>query len=91
MRLQGVIAKDGGAGQDPACGQPVTLVGLQSKVAWAVGLNVGNVGFRPGKAIDSGKPIVFFKPHLNGWEVRPIHIPRADASRCAGLHRDSAF
>ena len=91
VRLQGVIAKDGGAAKIRSCGQPVTLVGLQSKVAWAVGLNVGNVGFRPGKSIDSGKPIVFFKPHLNGWEVRPIHIARADAARCATLRRDSAF
>ena len=91
VRLKGVIAKDGGAAKIRSCGQPVTLVGLQSKVAWAVGLNVGNVGFRPGKSIDSGKPIVFFKPHLNGWEVRPIHIARADASRCAALRRDSAF
>src|SRR5262249_47089220 len=73
VRLQGVIARDGGAARIVACGQPVTLVGLQSKVAWAVGLNVGNVGFRPGRAIDGGKPIVFFKPHLNGWQVRPIH------------------
>ena len=91
VRLQGVIAKDGGASEIRSCGQPVTLVGLQSKLAWAVGLNVGNVGFRPGKSIDSGKPIVFFKPHLNGWEVRPIHIAKADASRCAALRRDSAF
>src|SRR5262249_33553205 len=56
VRLQGVIAKDGGAARIVACGQPVTLVGLQSKVAWAVGMNVGNVGFRPGRAIDGGKP-----------------------------------
>ena len=91
VRLQGVIAKDGGAAKIKSCGQPVSLVGLQSKVAWATGLNVGNVGFRPGKSIDSGKPIVLFKPHLNGWEVRPIHIARADAARCASLRRDSAF
>jgi hypothetical protein len=91
VRLQGVIAKDGGATRIKSCGQPVTLVGLQSKVAWAIGLNVGNVGFRPGKAINSGQPIVYFKPHLNGWEVRPIHIAKADAARCATVRRDSAF
>ena len=62
-RLQSVVARDGGATRIKACGQPVSPVGLQSKVAWATGLNVGNVGFRPGRDIDSGQPIVFFKPH----------------------------
>ena len=47
-RLQSVVARDGGANRIKACGQPVSLVGLQSKVAWATSLNVGNVGFRPG-------------------------------------------
>lgn len=92
VRLQGVIAKDGGAARIRSCGQPVTLVGLQSKVAWAIGLNVGNVGFRPGRAIASGMPIVYFKPHLNGWQVRPIHMPASDAGRrCNSLRRNSAF
>ncbi len=89
MALQQVVAKDGGAARIRACGQPVTLVGLQSKVAWATGLNVGNVGYRPGKAINSGEPIVLFKPHLNGWQVRPIHMPRSDAVSCDRLRTDS--
>ena len=68
-----------------ACGQPVTLVGLQSTLAWALGLNVGNVGFKPGKEISSGKPIVLFRPHGLGWQVRPIHIRdgRRFPLRCA--------
>ena len=61
----------------------MSLVGLQSKVAWATGLNVGNVGFRPGHAIDSGQPIVFFQPHVNGWRVLPFHMRTADAASCA--------
>lgn len=90
VRLQGVIAKDGGADRIRACGQPVTLVGLQSKLAWAIGLNVGNVGYRPGRAIRSGMPIVFFRPHLDGWQVRPIHMLASGAAGCKKLTRDSA-
>jgi hypothetical protein len=85
------VSRDGGPGRIKACGQPVTLVGLQSKVAWATSLNVGNVGFRPGKEINSGKAIVFFKPHGEGWEVQPIHISAADIASCKSLKIDSAF
>jgi hypothetical protein len=87
-QLQRVITVDGGAARIRACGQPVTLVGLQSKVAWATGLNVGDVGFRPGRAIDSGQPIVFFQPHDSGWRVLPFHMRKADAGSCDGLKID---
>jgi hypothetical protein len=86
--LQRVVAKDGGADRIRACGQPVTLVGLQSKVAWATHLNVGNVGFRPGKAIDSGAPIVFFQPHGDDWRVLPFNMRKADAAICERLKID---
>lgn len=91
VRLQAVVATAGGPARIRACGQPVTQVGLQSKVAWATGLNVGEVGFKPGRAIDSGKAIVFFKPHLGGWQVRPIHMPASVAGRCNRLRTDSIF
>lgn len=90
-RLQAVIRADGGAALIKSCGQPVTLVGKQSEVAWAVGLNVGNVGYRPGKSIEQGIPIVVLKPHDDGWQVRPIHVLAGDATRCQVLRIDSAF
>lgn len=85
QRLHAVIARDGGAARIRACGQPVTFVGYQSTLAFYVGLNVGNVGYRPGRAIQSDKPIVLFKPSRLGWEVRPNHLRPADRRRCAGL------
>jgi hypothetical protein len=88
-RLQAMIAKDGGAAQIKACGQPVTPVGDQSELAWAIGLNVGNVGYQPGRSIDQGTPIVLFKPHDDGWQVRPIHTLAKNASRCERLRTDS--
>jgi hypothetical protein len=86
-RLQAVVDRIGGATLIKNCGQPVTLVGFQSTLAWMVDLNVGNVGFHPGKAIDKGDPIVVFKPHLQGWQVRPYHT----SSRCDRLRTDTAF
>jgi hypothetical protein len=90
-RLQDVIAKDGGAARIRACGTPVTLVGNQSMVAWAFGMNVGEVGFRIGRAISSGRPSVVFKPHDFGWQVHPFNIARADQARCDRLKTDTAF
>lgn len=89
VRLQEVIDKLGGPAKIRSCGQPVTLVGLQSKVAWATDLNVGDVGYKPGRSIRRGTPIVYFKPHRGGWRVLPIHMRARDATRCARLRTDS--
>ncbi len=90
-RLASVIARAGGPRTILDCGQPVTLVQSQSAVAWEVGLNVGNVGFTPGASIRKGIPIVLFKPHRHGWQVRSFNIPRARVPRCDHLRFDSAF
>ena len=90
-RLQAVVRSVGGATLIKRCGQPVTLVGKQSEVAWAVGMNVGSVGFHIGVAIDAGSPIVVIKPHDDGWQVRPIHTRVAMAGSCGALRMDSAM
>jgi len=90
-RLQAVIAKDGGAARIAACGQPMTPVGLQSEVAWALGLNVGDVGYTPGRSISRGMRVVVLKPHNLGWQVRPFNMHGAGAARCDHLKADSAF
>jgi hypothetical protein len=90
-RLEDVISRFGGGKRIRQCGQPVTFVGLQSTLAWELRMNVGYVGFKPGKEISGGKPIVLFRPHGLGWEVRPIHIPAGRRSSCAELWVDTAF
>ncbi len=87
-RLESAVASAGGATRLKACGQPVTLVGNQSTVAWVVGLNVGDVGFTPGRSIAAGDAVVVIKPHLHGWEIRTYNMRRPG---CAGLRVDSAF
>ena len=88
-RLEAVIAKDGGAEPILACGQPVTFVGNASMLAWELGLNVGDVGYKPGRSIGSGAPIVYFEPDELGWQVRPIHMLAADQTTCARLKTDT--
>ncbi|MGO9955318.1 MAG: hypothetical protein ACLP50_04970 [Solirubrobacteraceae bacterium] len=89
-RLQAVVGADGGAARIRACGQPITFVGNQSAVAWAVGLNVGDVGFTPGRSIAGGEPVVLFRPRGHGWQVRPFNVRRPDRAGCAALRLDSS-
>jgi hypothetical protein len=90
-RLEAVIKQLGGPSRIRACGQPVTTVGWQSTLAWEVELNVGNVGYKPGRSINKGNPIVLFKPHMLGWQVRPIHTLPANRAACSSLRTDTAF
>jgi hypothetical protein len=90
-RLEHVIRREGGAARIRACGQPVTTVGWQSTLAWETELNVGKVGYKPGRSIAKGDPIVLFKPHAHGWQVRPIHMLASRRAACRALRTDSAF
>ncbi len=90
-RLHDVIVRIGGPTMIKACGQPVSLVGFQSTVAWEVGVNVGNVGFRPGRSIRHRQTIVLFKPHRLGWQVRPYNVAQTAPARCRALRTDSAM
>ena len=90
-RLEAVIDQVGGAARIRACGQPTSLVGFQSTLAWELGMNVGYVGHKPGKAIHQDAPIVLFKPHDLGWEVRPIHMLSRDRVACDRLRADTTF
>jgi hypothetical protein len=90
-RLHGVIDQEGGPDAIKACGQPVSLLGFQSTVAWFVDLNVGNVGYKPGRSIGRGDQIVLFKPHDNGWQVRLYNLPAPVKARCDQLKTDTDF
>lgn len=81
-RLHTIVVADGGAAAVLACGYPVTFVSDQSTLAWELGLNVGQVGHKPGRAIGSGRPIVLFQHGPEGWAVRPIHTTRRRVVSC---------
>ena len=84
-RLEAVIARDGGPARIKACGQPVTALVYQSELAWAIGLNVGEVGYRLGESTQKGVPIVLFTPDGNGWRVRPINMRAGGEAGCDRL------
>ena len=84
-RLEAVIARDGGPARIKACGQPVTALVYQSELAWAIGLNVGEVGYRLGESIQKGVPIVLFTPDGDGWKVRPINMRAGGEAGCDRL------
>jgi hypothetical protein len=89
-RLEAVIDQLGGPSRIRACGQPVTTVGWQSILAYETDLNVGNVGYKPGRSIHKGTPIVLFKLHNLGWYVIPIHTLPGNTA-CKGIRVDTPF
>ena len=89
-RLHDVIAKLGGPALVKSCGHPVSFLGFQSTLAWEVGLNVGNIGFRPGRSIDgatrsscSGRTS---SAGRCGPSTYPSRCPRS-AGRCGPIRR----
>jgi hypothetical protein len=90
-RLEDVIEREGGLRKIRSCGQPVSNIGLQSTLAWELHMNVGNIGYNPSHAIKRGRPMVVFRPHKLGWQVRPYNLRKQDEARCAGLKRDTDF
>jgi hypothetical protein len=80
-RLQRVIDYLGGARRIRSCGEPASVLGLQTALAYQLGMNAAFVGWDPGKLIHQQRPIVLFTPLNPGWRVRPIHT----APRCATL------
>jgi hypothetical protein len=84
--LQATINAFGGYRAIRTCGEPVTNVAYASALAWLTHLDVGHVGYKPGREIQSGYPVVVFKPAPpNGWKVRPWHLSSAQRAPCSNL------
>lgn len=83
--LADAVVDVGGPTRIGICGQPTTLVGLQSELAYALDLNVGYVGHKPGKAIRQDHPIVLLKPHDGHWLVRSFNPVPSLRAACHGL------
>jgi hypothetical protein len=84
-RLVAVVDRLGGGAVIRSCGHPATIPGTQSTLAWAVGLNVGDVSNHIGRSIDKGLPVVAFTPHDHGWHVRVYNQPARQKVRCTRL------
>jgi hypothetical protein len=85
--LQTTIGDLGGYDRISDCGEPVTIVEYASALAWLTRLDVGSVGYQPGKERRRGRPIVLLLPvPPGGWAVRSVHISRQLRAQCLGLH-----
>ncbi len=88
-RLDDAIDAVGGRRAIRRCGPAVGPVGNQSLLAWALEVNVGDVGYKPGRAIRSGRPVVVFKPRGHGWSVHAWHPRHADVAGCARVRYET--
>ncbi len=85
-RLSAVVSQLGGAGRLRACGEPLTRLEYQSALAYALGVNVSQVGFKYGQAIVHGNPIVMFTPTSTGWQVVAEHQVIPSCRSLPGAH-----
>ena len=82
--LHRAIAAVGGAQRIRSCGQPVAALGLQSALAYQLGMNVGFVGYKIGELLHGGTPIVLFRQIGRQWRIRPVHTPEHCATLALG-------
>jgi hypothetical protein len=88
-RLSQVVTALGGAARVRACGEPVTRLQYQTTLAYTLGENVKSVGFKYGKSIANGNPIIIFTPYSTGigWQVRPMHQVTAGCRAMPAINR----
>jgi hypothetical protein len=73
--LPAVVHRFGGAALLRGCGEPLTRLQYQSALAFALGENVSQVGFKYSQALAHGNPALFVTPFESGvgWQVRAAH------------------
>ncbi|MFL5859328.1 MAG: hypothetical protein ACJ780_00890 [Solirubrobacteraceae bacterium] len=85
-RLSAVVGQLGGAARLRACGEPLTRLEYQTALAYTLGVNVSQVGFKYGQAIAHGNPIVMFTPTAHGWQVVAAHQVAPSCRSLPGSH-----
>ncbi len=87
--LPSVIDRLGGAGRLRGCGEPLTRLQYQTALAYALGDNVSQVGFKYSQALAHGNPVLFITPFESGvgWQVQAAH---QTAPACAALPTSAA-
>ena len=85
-KLNAVIGQLGGAARLRACGEPLTRLEYQTALAYSLGVNVSKVGFKYGRAIAHGNPIVMFTPTSAGWQVVADHQVAPSCRTLPGAH-----
>lgn len=82
--LTSAVHRAGGPRTILACGEVAARNQYQSQLAWAMGLNVSQVYFKPTLLLRVHRRMVLFtQVGLNGWRVAPYNVPASMAARCA--------
>lgn len=84
-RLQSDIKRVGGAARIRACGQPAGPLVYQSELAWALGVNVGQVSWHPAQLRAERLPLVQFTAIAGGWRIQAMNVRAVESAHCAGL------
>jgi hypothetical protein len=84
--LPGLIARLGGPSRLFACGQPTTIIGYQSVLAWDLGTNTGVLFWTPHLGRVDPRPVVLFQPTPHAWKVITIDLPPAKRASCQSLN-----
>ncbi|HEX5193440.1 MAG TPA: hypothetical protein VFW09_11605 [Solirubrobacteraceae bacterium] len=73
--LPAAVDRLGGPATVRACGEPLTRLQYQSALAFALGDNVSQVGFKYSQALAHGNPVLFVTPFPSGvgWQVQAAH------------------
>jgi hypothetical protein len=84
--LQGLIARLGGPKKLFYCGQPTTGIGLQSVLAWEMGVNTGVLFWTPHLGTVDPRPVVLFRVTPHAWKVTTIDTAPAKKAACQKLN-----
>ena len=73
--MPSVIDRLGGAGRLRGCGEPLTRLQYQTALAFALGDNVSQVGFKYSQALAHENPVLFITPFESGvgWQIQARH------------------
>ena len=67
-------------------GQPTTIIGYQSVLAWDLGVNTGQLFWTPHLGKVQPRPVVLFQPTPHAWKVIPLNTAPGKRAQCQSLN-----
>ncbi|WP_249009639.1 hypothetical protein [Conexibacter sp. DBS9H8] len=83
--LETAVSRAGGPTHIRACAAPLGRVGNESELAWLLGMNVGNVGHKPGVFFRKRLAAVYIRPDTplgDHWRITAINLSSRRRGRC---------
>jgi hypothetical protein len=88
-RLSRVVSELGGTARIQACGESLTRLTYQTMLAYTIGENVSQIGYKYSQAVAHGNPIILFTPYETGvgWQVRALHQVKPECRSLPQVNR----